>query len=121
MFFLKVDWDFRHSVKTVSYKVEDHRIKSYKGKACYFLKTNDGIKVVAKDRIKLEESDKKADKKHPVGTVITYKQVVLKNNIPEYRRKWLQSMLEANNRGSQSNIKPVSRNKLVRTNYTQIN
>ena len=120
MFFLKVDWDFRHSVKTVSYKVEDYRIKNYKGKACYFLKTNDGIKVVAKDSIKLEESDKKADKKHPVGIVITYKQVVLKNNIPEYRRKWLQSMLEANNRGSQSNIKPVSRNKLVRTNYTQI-
>lgn len=121
MFFLKVNWDFSHSVKTVSYKVEDYRIKNYKGKACYFLKTNDGIKVVAKDSIKLEESDKKADKKHPVGTVTTYKQVVLKNNIPEYRRKWLQSTLEANNKGSQSTIKPVPRNELVRTHYTQIN
>ena len=117
MFFLKVDWDFSHSVKTVSYKVEDYRIKNYKGKACYFLKTNDGIKVVAKDSIKLEESDKKADKKHPVGTVITYKQVVLKNNIPEYRHKWLQSTLEDNNKGSQSTIKPVPRNELVRINY----
>ena len=117
MFFLKVDWDFSHSVKTVSYKVEDYRIKNYKGKACYFLKTNDGIKVVAKDSIKLEESDKKADKKHPAGTVITYKQVVLKNNIPEYRHKWLQSTLEDNNKGSQSTIKPVPRNELVRINY----
>ena len=121
MFFLKTGWDFSHSIKTVSYRVEDYRIKNYKGKACYFLKTNDGIKVVAKDSIKLEESDKKADKKHPVGTVITYKQVVLKNNIPEYRRKWLQSTLEANNKGSQSTIKPVPRNELVRTHYTQIN
>ena len=120
-FFLKTDWDFRHSIKTVSYRVEDYRIKNYKGKACYFLKTNAGTKVVAKDSIKLEESTKKADKKHPVDTVITYKQVVLKNNIPEYRRKWLQSTLEANNKGSQSTIKPVPRNELVRTNYTQIN
>lgn len=117
MISLKINWDFSHSVKTVSYKVEDYRIKNYKGKACYFLKTNDGIKVVAKDSIKLEESDKKADKKHPVGTVITYKQVVLKNNIPEYRHKWLQSTLEDNNKGSQSTIKPVPRNELVRINY----
>lgn len=117
MFFLKTGWDFSHSIKTVSYRVEDYRIKNYKGKACYFLKTNDGIKVVAKDSIKLEESDKKADKKHPVGTVITYKQVVLKNNIPEYRHKVLQSMLATNNMALQKPIKPVTRNKLVRTNY----
>ena len=120
-FFLKTNWDFSHSIKTVSYRVEDYRIKNYKGKACYFLKTNAGTKVVAKDSIKLEESNKKADKKHPAGTVITYKQVVLKNNIPEYRHKWLQSTLEDNNKGSQSTIKPVPRNELVRTNYTQIN
>lgn len=117
MFNLKINWDFSHSVKTVSYKVEDYRIKNYKGKACYFLKTNAGTKVVAKDSIKLEESDKKADKKHPAGTVITYKQVVLKNNIPEYRHKWLQSTLEDNNRGSLNTIKPVPRNELVRINY----
>ena len=117
IFFLKTGWDFSHSIKTVSYRVEDYRIKNYKGKACYFLKTNDGIKVVAKDSIKLEESDKKADKKHPAGTVITYKQVVLKNNIPEYRHKWLQSTLEDNNRGSLNTIKPVPRNELVRINY----
>lgn len=117
MISLKINWDFSHSVKTVSYKVEDYRIKNYKGKAYYFLNTNAGTKVVAKDSIKLEESDKKADKKHPVGTVITYKQVVLKNNIPEYRHKWLQSTLEDNNKGSQSTIKPVPRNELVRINY----
>ena len=117
MFFLKTGWDFSHSIKTVSYRVEDYRIKNYKGKACYFLKTNAGTKVVAKDSIKLEESDKKADKKHPVGTVITYKQVVLKNNIPEYRHKVLQSMLATNNMALQKPIKPVTRNKLVRTNY----
>ena len=117
LFCIKVNSDFVNSIKTISYKVEDYRIKNYKGKMCYFLKTNAGTKVVAKDSIKLEESDKKADKKHPAGTVITYKQVVLKNNIPEYRHKWLQSMLEDNNRGSLNTIKPVPRNELVRINY----
>ena len=117
MFNLKINWDFSHSVKTVSYKVEDYRIKNYKGKACYFLKTNDGIKVVAKDSIKLDESDKKADKKHPAGTVLTYKQTVLKDTVPKYRHKVLQSMLATNNMALQKPIKPVTRNKLVRTNY----
>ena len=118
MISLKINWDFSHSVKTVSYKVEDYRIKNYKGKACYFLKTNDGIKVVAKSNIKLEENDKKADKKHPAGTTaLTYKQVVLQNNVPRYRHKVLQAMIEANNMDLQKPIKPVTRNKLVRTNY----
>ena len=40
MISLKINWDFSHSVKTVSYKVEDYRIKNYKGKAYYFLNTN---------------------------------------------------------------------------------
>ena len=117
MFNLKINWDFSHSIKTVSYRVEDYRIKNYKGKACYFLKTNAGTKVVAKDSIKLTESDKSADKKHPAGTVLTYKQTVLKDTVPEYRHKLLQFILEGNNKGLQKPIKPVSRNKLVRTNY----
>lgn len=116
-FFLKTNWDFNHSVKTVSYKVEDYRIKNYKGKAYYFLNTNAGTKVVAKDSIKLDESDKKADKKHPAGTVLTYKQTVLKDTVPKYRHKVLQSMLTTNNMTLQKPIKPVTRNKLVRTNY----
>ncbi|OYP91372.1 hypothetical protein [Ligilactobacillus salivarius] len=117
MFNLKVNWDFSHSIKTVSYRIEDYRIKNYKSKACYFLKTNDGNKVVPKDSIKLEENDKKANKIHPIGTVITYKQVVLKNNVPKYRQRLLQAMLESNNEGLQKTIKFVTRNKLVRTNY----
>lgn len=117
LFCIKVNSDFVDSIKTVSYRVEDYRIKNYKDKMCYFLKTNVGTKVVAKDSIELEENDKPANKKHSVGTVITYKQPVLKNNVPKYRQKLLQSMLEANNRGSQSTIKPVPRNKLVRMNY----
>ncbi|WHS05150.1 hypothetical protein [Ligilactobacillus salivarius] len=117
IFNLKVNWDFSHSIKTVSYRIEDYRIKNYKSKACYFLKTNDGNKVVPKDSIKLEENDKKANKIHPIGTVITYKQVVLKNNVPKYRQKLLQVMLESNNEGLQKTIKFVTRNKLVRTNY----
>lgn len=117
MFFLKTGWDFSHSIKTVSYRVEDYRIKNYKGKACYFLNTNAGTKVVAKDSIKLDESDKKADKKHPAGTVLTYKQTVLKDTVPKYRHKVLQSMLTTNNMTLQKPIKPVTRNKLVRTNY----
>lgn len=118
MISLKINWDFSHSVKTVSYKVEDYRIKNYKGKAYYFLNTNAGTKVVAKDSIKLEENDKKADKKYPAGTtVLTYKQVVLQSNVPRYRHKVLQAMIEANNMDLQKPIKPVTRNKLVRTNY----
>ena len=114
---VKTQKDFSHSVKTVSYKVEDYRIKNYKGKAYYFLNTNAGTKVVAKDSIKLDESDKKADKKHPAGTVLTYKQTVLKDTVPKYRHKVLQSMLTTNNMTLQKPIKPVTRNKLVRTNY----
>ena len=118
MISLKINRDFSHSVKTVSYKVEDYRIKNYKGKAYYFLNTNAGTKVVAKDSIKLDESDKKADKKHPAGTTaLTYKQVVLQNNVPKYRHKVLQSMLATDNMALQKPIKPVTRNKLVRTNY----
>lgn len=117
MISLKINWDFSHSVKTVSYKVEDYRIKNYKGKAYYFLNTNAGTKVVAKDSIKLDESDKKADKKRPAGTVLTYKQTVLKDTVPKYRHKVLQSMLTTNNMALQKPIKPVTRNKLVRTNY----
>ena len=117
MISLKINWVFSHSVKTVSYKVEDYRIKNYKGKAYYFLNTNAGTKVVAKDSIKLDESDKKADKKHPAGTVLTYKQTVLKDTVPKYRHKVLQSMLATNNMTLQKPIKPVTRNKLVRTNY----
>lgn len=117
MFCIKVNLDFTNSIKIVSYRVEDYRIKNYKNKACYFLKTNDGTKVVPKDSIKLEENDKKANKIHPIGAVITYKQVVLKNNVPKYRQKLLQAMLESNNEGLQKTIKFVTRNKLVRTNY----
>lgn len=122
LFCIKVNSDFVNSIKTVSYRVEDYRIKNYKGKMCYFLKTNVGTKIVAKDSIKLEESDKKADKKHPAGTVITYKQSVLKNNVPKYRQKLLQPMLEASgkeakDKGIQTPSKDITKNKLVRTNY----
>lgn len=118
MISLKINWDFSHSVKTVSYKVEDYRIKNYKGKAYYFLKTSAGTKIVAKSNIKLEENDKKADKKYPAETtVLTYKQVVLQSNVPRYRHKVLQAMIEANNMDLQKPIKPVTRNKLVRINY----
>ena len=118
MFYLKVNQDLSHSVKTAAYKVEDYRIKNYRGKDCYFLKTSAGTKIVAKSNIKLEENDKKADKKHPAGTTaLTYKQVVLQNNVPRYRHKVLQAMIEANNMDLQKPIKPVTRNKLVRTNY----
>ncbi|MBE5067124.1 hypothetical protein INF23_05825 [Ligilactobacillus salivarius] len=117
IFCVKANLDFTNSIKTVSYRVEDYRIKNYKSKACYFLKTNNGTKVIPKDSIKLEENDKKANKIHPIGTVITYKQVVLKNNVPKYRQRLLQAMLESNNEGLQKTIKFVTRNKLVRTNY----
>lgn len=117
MFSLKVNRDLSHSIKTAAYRVEDYRIKNYRGKDCYFLNTNSGTKVVAKDSIKLEENDKPADKKHPAGTVLTYKQTVIKDTVPEYRQKLLQTMLAANNEGVQKPIKPVFRNELVRTNY----
>lgn len=122
LFCIKVNLDFVNSIKTVSYRVEDYRIKNYKDKMCYFLKTNVGTKVVAKDSIELEENDKPANKKYSVGTVITYKQSVLENNVPKYRQKLLQSMLEtsgkeAKDKGLQIPSKDITKNKLVRTNY----
>ena len=48
LFCIKVNSDFVNSIKTISYKVEDYRIKNYKGKMCYFLKTNAATKVLQK-------------------------------------------------------------------------
>lgn len=76
--------DFNRKVKPVDYKVDSYTLSKASGKEFYTIKTNDGAKVVEKDKVEVVHAEVATDDKRKIGTTkIKYFELEIPDGLPE--------------------------------------
>lgn len=87
--------DFNRKVKPVDYKVDSYTLSKAGGKEFYTIRTNDGVKVIDKNRIEVIHAKVPIVDKGKIGTTeIGYAELKIPDGLPDFQFDVFSKMLK---------------------------
>ena len=87
--------DFNRKVKPIDYKVDSYTLSKASGKEFYTIRTDDGVKVIDKNRIEVIHTEVPTEDKRKIGTMeIGYAELKIPDGLSDSQSDVFSKMLK---------------------------